>query len=128
MLSDLELSCGPVDLGADDVEVRVRSQAGFAVSREGGEVVALDLRLDDDLLRRGRVRDLVRHLQDLRKARGLEVSDRIRLWLTGVDGALFDAIGREVLATEVSAGPGAGEPAVLDTGDPDPVEAWLERA
>ena len=68
-----------VELSPDDVQLRVRGQQGFAVSREGGEVVALDLNLDDGLRKRGLSRDVVRLVQDLRKASGLEVSDRIRL-------------------------------------------------
>ena len=124
----VELSSGPVALGPDEVEVRVRGQAGFAVSREGSAVVALDLTMDDDLRRRGLVRELVRHIQDLRKDRGLEVSDRIRLWLTGVDPALFDAVGREVLAVDVSAEPGPGEGVALDVDGAEEVRAWLERA
>jgi isoleucyl-tRNA synthetase len=127
----IELSNGPVALGADELEVRVRGQAGFAVSREGSAVVALDLTLDDDLRRRGLVREVVRHVQDLRKDRDLEVSDRIRLWLTGVPSELFDAIGREVLAIEVAQGPGRGDPVAIDVEVPDGVEeavAWLEKA
>ena len=42
-----------VELGPEDVSLRVRPQQGFAVSREGGEVVALDLSIDDDLRKRG---------------------------------------------------------------------------
>ena len=68
-----------VELSPDDVQLRVRGQQGFAVSREGGEVVALDLNLDEGLRKRGLSRDVVRLVQDLRKASGLEVSDRIRL-------------------------------------------------
>ena len=126
----VELSGGPVTLGPGELEVRVRGQAGFAVSRQGSAVVALDLTIDDDLRRRGLVREVVRHVQDLRKARGLEVSDRIRLWLTVVDPALFEAIGREVLAVEVAEGPGGGQAVALDV-DGDgaaPVDAWLEKA
>ena len=104
----------PVELGPEEVEVRVRGQAGFAVSREGGAVVALDLALTDDLRRRGLLREVVRQLQDLRRARGLAVSDRIRLWLTGVPAELFDAVAREVLAVSVEVGPGPGEGAPLD--------------
>ena len=55
----------------DDVELRVRAEAGFAVSRDGREVVALDLELDDELRRRGVVRELVRQIQELRKDSGL---------------------------------------------------------
>ncbi len=41
------------ELGPEDVTLRVRPQQGFAVSREGGEVVALDLSVDENLRRRG---------------------------------------------------------------------------
>ena len=89
---------------ADEVELRVQAQPGFAVSRDGAEVVALDLTLDDDLRRRGLAREVIRHVQDLRKASGLEVSDWIHLHLVGLDDLepLFDAIAREVLARSVS--------------------------
>ena len=73
----------PVELSPEDVQLRVRGQQGFAVSREGGEVVALDLNLDEGLRKRGLSRDVVRLVQDLRKASGLEVSDRIRLHVVG---------------------------------------------
>ena len=100
----------PVELSPDDVVLRVRGQQGFAVSREGGEVVALDLNLDEGLRKRGLSRDVVRLVQDLRKASGLEVSDRIRLHVVGLDAIaeFFDFIGREVLAVEVVSGPGRG--------------------
>ncbi|MDA8315079.1 MAG: class I tRNA ligase family protein, partial [Actinomycetota bacterium] len=124
----VQLSSGAVALGPDELEVRVRGQSGFAVSREGSAVVALDLRIDEDLRRRGLVREVVRHVQDLRKARGLEVSDRIRLWLSGVDAALFEPIGREVLAVEVAQGPGCGQAVPLDVDGGTHVEAWLEKA
>ncbi|MDA8076913.1 MAG: class I tRNA ligase family protein [Actinomycetota bacterium] len=124
----VQLSSGAVALGPDELEVRVRGQSGFAVSREGSAVVALDLRIDEDLRRRGLVREVVRHVQDLRKARGLEVSDRIRLWLSGVDAALFAPIGREVLAVEVAQGPGCGQAVPLDVDGGTHVEAWLEKA
>jgi len=55
------------------------------VSRDGGEVIALDLALDDALLRRGYLRDVVRQVQDLRKNSGLDVADRIVLYVSGVD-------------------------------------------
>ena len=47
------LSTGTFELSGDDVELRVKGQAGFAVSRDGAEVVALDLTLTDELRRRG---------------------------------------------------------------------------
>ena len=122
----------PVELSPEDVQLRVRGQQGFAVSREGGEVVALDLNLDDDLRQRGLAREVVRLVQDLRKTSGLEVSDRIRLHLVGLDviAEHFDYIAREVLAVEIVTGPGPGEGTVLELEDLDgtlAVRVWLER-
>jgi len=97
------LDDGSVELSGDEVELRVRAQSGFAVSRDGAKVVALDLTLNDDLRRRGLAREVIRHVQDLRKASGLQVSDWIHLHLVGLDdlAPLFDLIGREVLARSV---------------------------
>ena len=122
----------PVELSPDDVQLRVRGQEGFAVSRESGEVVALDLALDDALRKRGLAREVVRLIQDLRKTSGLEVSDRIRLHLVGLDfiAEHFDFIAREVLATEILTDPGAGEGTVLELEDLDgsvPARVWLEK-
>ncbi len=120
----VELPGGPIELGPGELELRVQGQEGFAVSREGGEVVALDLTLDDGLVRRGRVREVVRHVQELRKELGLEVSDRVRLHLTGLDdlAPLFEDVGREVLATEVVTTPGEGEGLEVEGG-----RVWVER-
>jgi isoleucyl-tRNA synthetase len=126
------LAGGPVELSPDDVQLRVRGQQGFAVSREGGEVVALDLHLDDGLRKRGLSRDVVRLVQDLRKASGLEVSDRIRLHVVGLEpiAEFFDYIAREVLATEIVSGPGEGEGTLLELDDAlpaEPVRVWLSK-
>jgi isoleucyl-tRNA synthetase len=126
------LGGAPVELSPDDVQLRVRGQEGFAVSRESGEVVALDLAIDESLRKRGLAREVVRLVQDLRKTSGLEVSDRIRLRLVGLDliAEHFDFIAREVLATEILTEPGPGEGTVLDLEDLDgtlPARVWLEK-
>ncbi|HEY3942622.1 MAG TPA: isoleucine--tRNA ligase [Acidimicrobiales bacterium] len=124
---EVSLGDGPVRLGPGDLELRVRSQPGFAVSRVGGEVVALELALDEDLRLRGTVREVVRLVQDLRRASGLAVSDRIELHLSGLDELAphFAAIGREVLADRVVTTAGAGEGSALDVeGYPD-ARAWI---
>ena len=112
----LALPGGPVELTPEDVQLRVRGQEGFAVSREGGEVVALDLTLDDSLRHRGLAREVVRLVQDLRKNSGLDVSDRIELHLEGLDMIRehFDYIAREVLAVAVVAAAGEGEGTALE--------------
>ncbi len=123
----VELAGDRIELGAEELELRVQGQGGFAVSRDGAEVVALDLALDDDLVTRGLAREVVRHVQDGRKAAGLAVSDSIHLRLDGLDrvASLGDTIAREVLADSVAFGPSGGG-VVADGGgsdrgaDPDP--------
>ena len=124
---------GEIELDPDDVQLRVRGQQGFAVSREGGEVVALDLTLDDGLRHRGLSREVVRLVQDLRKNSGLDVSDRIHLQLEGLDMIRehFDYIAREVLAVSIESGSGDGEGTVLELETDEgafTARAWLRKA
>jgi isoleucyl-tRNA synthetase len=94
------------ELSSDEVLVERRGKEGFAVATADGVTVALDVRLDDELALRGRVYDLVHEVNSLRKAMGLELTDRIRLTIPGRDDALLehrDWIARETLATSVEA-------------------------
>jgi isoleucyl-tRNA synthetase len=124
------LSTGEFELGPDDVELRVKGQSGFAVSREGGEVVALDLAIDDDLRRRGYLRDVVRQVQDLRKNSGLDVSDRVVLHVSGLDDLEggFELLASEVLAVEIVTTPGVGEGTALELDDGREAAAWVSKA
>ncbi|NNN08628.1 MAG: isoleucine--tRNA ligase [Acidimicrobiaceae bacterium] len=123
------LSTGVFELSSEDVELRVKSQSGFAVSREGGEVIALDLSLNDDLRKRGYLRDVVRQVQDLRKNSGLDVSDRIVLHVTGLDDLSdgFATLASEVLATQVLSGPGEGAATILELDDDRVALAWIAK-
>ena len=125
----VNLSTGTFALNSDEIELRVQSQGGFAVSRDGSEVIALDLTLNDDLRRRGYVRDVVRQVQDLRKHSGFDVSDRIDLYVTGLDD-LADGLAQlasEVLAAHVLTGPGSGEGTALELDDGRVARAWVAR-
>ena len=124
----VELSTGPLLLGTDDIEIRIKAKQGFAASRQGTEAVALDTTLNDDLRRRGLLRDVVRQIQELRRTLGLAVSDRIRLHLTGLDELTdhADELSHEVLATEIIFGPGPGEGTVVDTDDHRDPRAWIQ--
>jgi isoleucyl-tRNA synthetase len=123
------LSTGEFELSPEDVELRVKGQGGFAVSRDGGEVVALDLAIDDNLRRRGYLRDVVRQVQDLRKNSGLDVSDRIVLHVTGLDDLEegFATMASEVLAREVLTTPGEGEGTALELDDEREAFAWIKK-
>jgi isoleucyl-tRNA synthetase len=77
----------------------------YGVAEEGGLAVALDLAVPDSLKREGMVRDVVRHVQVLRKDAGLAVSQRIQLGLTTESAALREAIAeyRDYIIDEVLA-------------------------
>jgi isoleucyl-tRNA synthetase len=124
------LSSGEFELFTEDLELRVKGQGGFAVSRDGAEVVALDLTLTDELRRRGYLRDVVRQVQDLRKNSGLDVADRITLHLVGLEDLVdgFASLASEVLATSVVSGPGAGEGAALELDDERSARAWVVKS
>jgi isoleucyl-tRNA synthetase len=126
----VSLSTGTYELSGEDLDLRVKSQGGYAVSREGGEVVALDVTLTDELRRRGFLRDLVRQIQDVRKSAGLALSDRIALVLEGCDDLAdgFAEFANEVLAVQVVVGRGAGEGSPLEFDDGRTATAWLTKA
>jgi len=67
------------DLSADDTFVERIDKEGWAVASTLGLGVALDTTLDDELLREGRVNDLIHAINNLRKEVGLEITDRIAL-------------------------------------------------
>jgi len=68
-----------------DLLVESASAEGFASAEEGGYLVGLDTTLNDELRREGVARELVRAVQDARKQAGLEVADRIVLYVEGDD-------------------------------------------
>ncbi len=126
----VEIEGRSVQLDAHDVELRVKAADGFAVSREGGEVVALDLSLDEALLRRGVVRDVIRQIQDLRKSTGLELQDRISITLEGLENLADEdlvAISAEVLGVSMVRGQGSGEGHALEL-DEGSATVWIAMA
>ncbi|HEY6055049.1 MAG TPA: class I tRNA ligase family protein, partial [Gaiellaceae bacterium] len=77
---------------------------GWAVASEGELAVALDAEVDEELRLEGRVLDRIRQLNELRKQEGLELTDRIRVFLPDSDADLLehaDWIKDEVLAVEI---------------------------
>jgi isoleucyl-tRNA synthetase len=94
------------DLTRDEVLVERHGKEGWAVAAAEGLTVALDLHLDDELIRAGRVYDLIHGVNTMRKEAGLELTDRIRLTIPDADADLLehrDWIARETLAVAVDA-------------------------
>jgi isoleucyl-tRNA synthetase len=94
------------DLARDEVLVERQGKEGWAVAASDGLTVALDLHLDDELVRAGRVYDLIHAVNSLRKEEGLELTDRIALTIPEGDSDLLEHeewIARETLAVSVDA-------------------------
>jgi len=125
---------GPVELGPEEAGVVEEPVTGWRVVRDGATAVALDLEVTPELRLEGLARDLVRAVQDLRKAAGLEVADRIELAVKA-DGRAAAAVAAhhdyllgETLATSLHAAPqGDGHDARVDL-DGQEVRIWLRPA
>jgi len=120
-----------VDVGPDEVEVRATSHAELALAQAGAYAVALDTTLDDDLRREGLARELARKLNDLRKASGLAISDRVRVTMWAND-ELADAarhharwIADEVLAEAWDVAEGEQSDSRAAQLDVDGSPAWV---
>ncbi|MBV9487482.1 MAG: isoleucine--tRNA ligase, partial [Frankiaceae bacterium] len=129
-VASVDVAGEPVEIGAADVVISETPRSGWAVAASGGETVALDLELTDELRAAGTVREIVRLVQEARKAQGFEVTDRIELWWEA-DGdtaaALREATGLlagEVLAVSVIEGPPAAPLSPHDVADRG-VRFWL---
>ncbi|HWB22050.1 MAG TPA: class I tRNA ligase family protein, partial [Gaiellaceae bacterium] len=93
------------ELEANEVLVERVGLDGWAVASEDGLTIALDTTLDDELLLEARLLDLIRAIQVLRKDSGLEVTDRIRLWIPVEELYQFASqIAAETLAVSVELG------------------------
>ena len=120
-------------LTADEVEVRAERHAHFALAEDDGWAIALDLELDDELREEGLARELVRALNDQRKAGGFAIADRITIRLDAPErfGPVLDHhgdwIAGETLCVELERGPVGEGGAALEV-DGDALRALLSDA
>ena len=107
-----------------DVEVISEDIPGWLVANEGNLTVALDITLTDELVNEGIARDIVNRVQNIRKNRGYEITDRITLEfqdMPSVKAAIDsfgDYIARQVLADSITL---AGE-GIVDAADAELLE------
>ncbi len=120
-----------ITLTEDDLVITEVPEEGWTVASAGGESVALDLHLTEELLVLGMARDVVRTLQQARKDSGFAVTDRVLLLWQSDDPrvtAAFeqhgDLIAREVLAEEIVS---AAAPAAMRIDEPH-MRVALRRA
>ena len=78
--------------GEFDLELEAADVASAIAFLSGDGFVILDTSTTPELEAEGLARDVIRAIQDTRKAAGLEVSDRIQLAVTGSDAGDIDAL------------------------------------
>jgi isoleucyl-tRNA synthetase len=113
-----DLAGGPVELAAEELEVRLVERPGIAAQGDRELLVALDTELTPELVAEGLAREVVSRIQAARKDADLAYSDRIRVrYRAGEELARAiaehrDRIAGETLAVELEAvagGPGEEE-------------------
>lgn len=78
----LELTGTAYSIKPEDVEIIAEDVAGWQVANIGKLTVALDINITAELKKEGLSRELVNRIQNLRKEKGLEVTDRIHVNVT----------------------------------------------
>jgi isoleucyl-tRNA synthetase len=130
---------GDVQVSEADLVITETPKEGWAVVTEGGESIALDLTLTDELRRAGLAREVIRAIQDARKQAGFEVTDRIDLWLAVQDPSAMQALEEhrsrimdDVLAAHwtalEAADPSPGTPATEIDVHEFGLRAWIQRS
>ncbi|MBQ2075756.1 MAG: class I tRNA ligase family protein, partial [Muribaculaceae bacterium] len=101
-----------------DVEIISEDIPGWLVSNEGNLTVALDITVTDELRREGMARELVNRIQNVRKSKNFDITDKVIVTISP-DERINDAvesygdyIARQVLAVAINVEPVEGDDAI----------------
>lgn len=103
----LEIDNQPYLISKEDVEILSEDIPGWLVSHDGELTVALDINLSDELISEGNARELINRIQNIRKEKDLNVTDKIEIRLQEHPDILKslqlfkDLISNEVLAFSI---------------------------
>ncbi len=89
----LDLGDQTIEITLEDVEISTSDIPGWSVTTVDNLTVALDITLTEALQQEGIARELVNRVQNLRKDKGLEVTDRILLRIAKNEQTLDAFIG-----------------------------------
>ncbi|MDW9381999.1 isoleucine--tRNA ligase [Chryseobacterium sp. JV558] len=95
------------EITLDDVEISTKDIPGWTVTSDGKTTVALDLTLTDELKSEGIAREFINRIQNLRKEKDFELTDRISITLEESSPFLSDIkkneeyISSEVLSNKI---------------------------
>ncbi|MFH1314440.1 MAG: isoleucine--tRNA ligase [Candidatus Eisenbacteria bacterium] len=122
-----------IELGPDDLTVRKSEKDGYLFESDGANSIVLDAGITPELLAEGCAREIVSGVQNLRKKSGFDVTDNVKIFISGGDltaraiELYGEHIKSETLAvTIVSSLPDGKEPAELSVGE-EKVAVVLEK-
>ena len=124
-----DLDGSPAEVELADVEIISEDIPGWLVGNEGNLTIALDVTVTPELRREGIARDIVNRIQNIRKSRDYDITDRIALVFAPgevTDDAIrdfADYISRQVLATSLEIAPLAEDDADVEELSMDDVTA-----
>lgn len=107
-VKSLKLKIELIDLIKDELNVKsvlivdeIKEEGGWKIAEDGGLIVAIDTRLNDELRAEGLMRDIVRNIQDMRKDAKLTPNDIVSIDYCGSHdaNAIFDKFSSEIKKT-----------------------------
>ena len=75
----LDINGEAINIEPSDVEISTDDIPGWLIATQGNLTIALDITIDEELRKEGIARDLINKIQGLRKDKGFEVTDKIKL-------------------------------------------------
>ena len=87
----IDFDGGRLDVTPDMVDVRIESKEGFNVGMENNKFIILNTELTRELILEGLAREFVSKVQNMRKTKGYEIADRIKVYYNG-DVDILDAL------------------------------------
>ena len=103
----MEVDNEEVEVVPEMVEIRVSSKEGFNASHEENHFIVLNTTLTEDLIHEGIVREFISKVQNLRKAKDFEITDRITIYYSENSefkkaiSDYIEVIKKETLALEI---------------------------
>uniref|UniRef100_UPI002620F21F DUF5915 domain-containing protein n=1 Tax=uncultured Chryseobacterium sp. TaxID=259322 RepID=UPI002620F21F len=90
------------EITLDDVEISTKDIPGWTVTSDGKTTVALDLTLTDELKSEGIAREFINRVQNLRKDKDFELTDRIKIFIEENSPFIHDIMkNEEYISSEV---------------------------
>ena len=67
----------------DYADIRISAKEGFNVAMDGNNFIILETNLTDELIEEGIAREMISKVQNLRKERDFNITDRITIYYNG---------------------------------------------